>query len=181
VLDRYRLAAEQTGAATLLRITGDSPLIDPGFIDYIVTGLLREGGDYACLAPGALCAHEGADAFSRAALDWLAKEKGIDRKTPVRDYRLQPRFGDLPFLRTAAVFVLDAAGLSSVAQRVGDLGTIQAIDARCTAAGRQDGGDTGGHQGELGIGSRKAIHVSLLCSGDGAGSRSALACFGANE
>lgn len=62
------------------------------------------------------------------ALDWLAKEKGIDRKTPVRDYRLQPRFGDLPFLRTAAVFVLDAAGLTSVAQRVGELGTIQAIE-----------------------------------------------------
>ena len=61
-------------------------------------------------------------------LDWLANAKGVDRKTPVRDYRLQPRFGDLPFLRTAAVFALDAVGLSSLAQRVGEFGTIQAIE-----------------------------------------------------
>ena len=63
-----------------------------------------------------------------AALDWLAKEKGVDRNTPVRDYRLQPRFGDLSFIRTAAVFVLDAAGLSSLAQRIGELGAVQAFD-----------------------------------------------------
>src|SRR2546430_8376159 len=31
----------------------------------------------------------------QAAVDWLAQEKGIDPKTPVRDYRLTPRFGDL--------------------------------------------------------------------------------------
>jgi protease-4 len=37
----------------------------------------------------------------KAAVDWLAKEKGIDPKTPVRDYRLRPRFSDLPFLHTA--------------------------------------------------------------------------------
>src|SRR4029453_12860028 len=30
----------------------------------------------------------------RAALAWLAKEKNIDPKTPVRDYRLRERFGD---------------------------------------------------------------------------------------
>jgi protease-4 len=63
-----------------------------------------------------------------AALDWLAKEKGVDRKTPVRDYRLQPRFGDLPFIRTAAIFILDAAGLTSLAERAGDLGAVRAIE-----------------------------------------------------
>ena len=44
----------------------------------------------------------------QTAIDWLAKEKNIDPKTPVRDYRLQPRFGDLPFLHVAAVGLLDA-------------------------------------------------------------------------
>src|SRR5206468_1454321 len=34
VLERYRLAAVRTGAQTLLRVTGDAPLIDPGIIDY---------------------------------------------------------------------------------------------------------------------------------------------------
>ena len=38
----------------------------------------------------------------QAAIDWLAKEKNIDAKTPVRDYPLSPRFGDLPFLHVAA-------------------------------------------------------------------------------
>ena len=38
----------------------------------------------------------------QAAIAWLAKEKNIDPKTPVRDYPLSPRFGDLPFLHVAA-------------------------------------------------------------------------------
>ncbi len=39
----------------------------------------------------------------RAAIAWLAKEKKIDPQTPVRDFRLRDRFGDLPFLHTAAI------------------------------------------------------------------------------
>ncbi|MBA2587614.1 MAG: aldo/keto reductase [Alphaproteobacteria bacterium] len=76
VLERYRLAAEATDAATLLRITGDAPLIDPGLIDYLVQSL--GDGDFVQLEAGALCAHEGADAFSRAGLDWLTIHAGDD-------------------------------------------------------------------------------------------------------
>jgi spore coat polysaccharide biosynthesis protein SpsF len=57
VLERYRMAAERTGAATLLRVTGDAPLIDPGLIDYLVTGMTRACADFAQLEAGALCAH----------------------------------------------------------------------------------------------------------------------------
>src|SRR6187455_1601602 len=39
----------------------------------------------------------------RAALAWLQKEKKIDSKTPVRDYRLHDRLSDLPFLHVAAI------------------------------------------------------------------------------
>ncbi|HWC63730.1 MAG TPA: NTP transferase domain-containing protein, partial [Rhizomicrobium sp.] len=73
VLDRYRTAAERTGAGTLLRVTGDSPLIDPGFVDYLVNAMLSAAGDYAVIEPGALCAHEGVDVFSREALEWLVQ------------------------------------------------------------------------------------------------------------
>ena len=31
----------------------------------------------------------------QTAIAWLAKEKGIDAKTPVRDWQLKPRFSDL--------------------------------------------------------------------------------------
>ena len=50
----------------------------------------------------------------RTALAWLAKEKNIDPKTPVRDYRLRDRLSDLPFLHTAAIAMLDAVGLRLV-------------------------------------------------------------------
>jgi protease-4 len=64
----------------------------------------------------------------KTAIDWLAKEKNIDPKTPVRDYRLNPRFGDLPFLHVAMIGLLDAAGLTSVAQRFREWGTVQAVE-----------------------------------------------------
>jgi len=64
----------------------------------------------------------------RAALAWLAKEKNIDPKTPVRDYRLRERFSDLPFLHTAMVASLDALGLSSLARRLEEWGAVQAVE-----------------------------------------------------
>lgn len=64
----------------------------------------------------------------QAAVDWLAKEKSIDAKTPVRDYPLNPRFGDLPFLRVAALGFLDAIGLNGFAERVREFGAVQAVE-----------------------------------------------------
>jgi protease-4 len=63
-----------------------------------------------------------------AAIDWLAKEKNIDPKTPVRDFRLSPRFGDLPFLHVAAAGLLDAVGLNSLARQIKEWGTVQAVE-----------------------------------------------------
>lgn len=64
----------------------------------------------------------------RTAIAWLAKEKNVDPKTPVRDFRLRDRFGDLPFLHTVAVVTLDALGLGSFARRIEDWSAIQAIE-----------------------------------------------------
>ena len=64
----------------------------------------------------------------RVAIAWLAKEKHIDPNTPVRDYRLRDRLSDLPFLRIAAIAALDAAGLTSLAQRFEDLSSVQAME-----------------------------------------------------
>ncbi len=60
------------------------------------------------------------------ALAWLAKEKSIDAKRPVRDWRLRPRFGDSRFLHLAAAAVLDAVGLTSLARRIE--GSVQAVE-----------------------------------------------------
>ena len=64
----------------------------------------------------------------QAAIDWLAKEKNIDAKTPVRDYPLAPRFGDLPFLHVAALGLLDAVGLRGLAERFKEWGAVQAVE-----------------------------------------------------
>jgi len=75
----------------------------------------------------------------QAAVDWLAKTYPcsgessnaatcIDPKTPVRDYRLSPRLGDLPFLHVAMIGLLDAVGLNSWAQSFKSWGAVQAVE-----------------------------------------------------
>jgi protease-4 len=64
----------------------------------------------------------------KAAIAWLEAEKGVKKDLPVRDYKLNPRFGDLTFLRTAASITLDALGLGSIARQVEQAGVAQAVD-----------------------------------------------------
>ena len=64
----------------------------------------------------------------QAAIDWLAKEKNIDPKTPIRDYPLAPRFSDLPFLHVAALGLLDAIGLNGLAEWFREFGAVQAVE-----------------------------------------------------
>jgi len=64
----------------------------------------------------------------QAAIDWLAKEKGIDPKLPVRDWELKSKLGQLSFLHLGAAAVLDAVGLPSLARRLEEAGTVQALE-----------------------------------------------------
>ena len=64
----------------------------------------------------------------RTALAWLGKEKNVDAKLPVRDYELQSRLGDLPFLHAAAVALLDAAGLNALARQLDALAAVDAVE-----------------------------------------------------
>ncbi len=47
VLDRYYQAARQFKATTIVRLTGDCPVIDPGEIDRTVQAFYRSGVDFA--------------------------------------------------------------------------------------------------------------------------------------
>jgi len=64
----------------------------------------------------------------QTAIAWLAKEKEIDPKLPVRDWRLKARFSDLTFLHMATASLLDAVGLTSLARRFADTGSVQAFE-----------------------------------------------------
>jgi protease-4 len=63
----------------------------------------------------------------QTARDWLAKEKKVPANTPVRDYSLQPRFGELSFLHLAA-WMFQAVGLSAFAQRIEEWSAVQAVE-----------------------------------------------------
>jgi protease IV len=62
------------------------------------------------------------------AVAWLVAQKHVKKDLPIRDYKLEPRFGDLTFLRTAASITLEALGLNSIAQQLEHAGVAQAVD-----------------------------------------------------
>jgi len=55
----------------------------------------------------------------KTAVAWLVSEKKVKSDLPVRDFKLEPKFGDLTFLRAATSITLDALGLNAIAQRFG--------------------------------------------------------------
>jgi protease-4 len=63
----------------------------------------------------------------KTALAWLEKEKKVPASTLVRDYSLEPRFGEFSFLHVAA-WTFQAVGLSAVAQRLEEWGAAQAVE-----------------------------------------------------
>jgi protease IV len=64
----------------------------------------------------------------RTGIAWLAKEKNVDAKLPVRDYQLHNRFSDLPFLHAVAAAALEAAGLVTLAHSVDAWGAMQEVE-----------------------------------------------------
>lgn len=63
----------------------------------------------------------------KSAIAWLAKERGIDPNTPVRDWRVRSRFADFSFLHPAAA-VFEFVGLASLARRIEDAGAMRALE-----------------------------------------------------
>ena len=63
----------------------------------------------------------------KTALAWLEKERKVPANTPVRDYSLRPRFGELSFLHVTA-WTFEAVGLSAIAHRTEEWGAVQAVE-----------------------------------------------------
>jgi spore coat polysaccharide biosynthesis protein SpsF len=134
VLERFKLAAEQTEADVIVRVSADAPFIDPQFVDHLVKTLIAAEGDYVLVEPGAQCAHEGVDPFSRRALDRLVAEAADD---PVAREHVSGYFKAHPdFVR-----IVHAAPDPRLARRGGrltidtpdDLAFIEAIHERLQA------------------------------------------------
>jgi len=68
VLERFSFAVEQFPNRYIVRICGDSPLIDPFMINEHLESLAREDGDYAVVDDLENCIHEGFEVFSHRLL-----------------------------------------------------------------------------------------------------------------
>lgn len=75
VLDRYYQAARLHEAGTIVRITGDCPLIDAELVDKVISAYLAEGGDYCCnISPPTFPDGLDTEVFSFSALERAANE-----------------------------------------------------------------------------------------------------------
>lgn len=64
----------------------------------------------------------------KTAVAWLVAEKKIGADLPVKDFKLNPRFGDMTFLRAVAAVTLDAVGLGALSRQLEQAGVAQAMD-----------------------------------------------------
>ncbi len=81
VLERYRLAAKQSNADIIIRVTGDSPLIDPTTLDNMIFALKSEQADICRGRPGPhglKVVHEGFTPISRRAFEQQVIKGGHD-------------------------------------------------------------------------------------------------------
>jgi len=93
VLERYRLSANALDSDIIIRIVGDAPLVDPGFIDHLVEQMVQSGSDFIMLNEGIECIHDGVDPFSRKALETLVRDASDD---PVAQEHVTGYFKDHP-------------------------------------------------------------------------------------
>jgi spore coat polysaccharide biosynthesis protein SpsF len=134
VLQRFALAAEKSQADVIVRVTCDAPFLDAAFIDHLVQALIAQGGDYVLVEPGALCAHEGVDPFSRRALDKLVAEAADDQvaREHVSGYFKQhPDFVDIVYAAPDPRLAHKGARLT--VDTPDDLAFIEALHGRMEA------------------------------------------------
>jgi spore coat polysaccharide biosynthesis protein SpsF len=71
VLGRFALAAHIVDPDIIVRVCADAPLVDAGFIDFLISELMRTRSDFVMLKEGLSAIHDGAECMSRVALDKL--------------------------------------------------------------------------------------------------------------
>ena len=95
VLARYALATDALDADIIVRVTADAPLVDAGFIDYLISEMMRNEADFVVLKPGLSAIHEGADPMTRRALKKLvekAHDDPVAREHVCSYFKFHPHF-----------------------------------------------------------------------------------------
>ena len=104
VLDRFRQAAAESNAATIVRVSADSPLVDPEVTDMVVDAFVSQDVDYASnkLGPSFPLGLD-VEAFSRDALEktWKEATEAYERShVTVRMYSSSTSMNLLPVTTT---------------------------------------------------------------------------------
>lgn len=93
VLQRFALAIKSLDPEIIIRICGDSPMVDPKVIDQLVTHLVNTGADHCKGDKKTPTIHEGFSPFSRHAFERLLGEAADD---PVAIEHVTAYFGQHP-------------------------------------------------------------------------------------
>ncbi|GAB6144032.1 cytidylyltransferase domain-containing protein [Desulfocicer niacini] len=78
VLQRFALAVDALSPEIIIRVCGDSPMVDPQTIDRLVDALRREGTEHCTGEKGIDSIHEGFSPFTRNAFNRLLREAAED-------------------------------------------------------------------------------------------------------
>lgn len=93
VLQRFALAVKSLDPEIIIRICGDSPMVDPQVIDQLVIHLVNTGADHCIGDKKTPTTHEGFSPFSRQAFERLMSEAADD---PVAIEHVTAYFGQHP-------------------------------------------------------------------------------------
>lgn len=135
VLKRYGLAAQVLDADYIVRVTGDSPLIDPETVDLLVQRLVAEDADYCVNTSLSQTIHEGFDPFSRRALDRLqveAEDDPIAREHVTAYFKCHPNFGRVAAVTLPPGYEID--GVRASVDTPADLLFLETLYQRLGAA-----------------------------------------------
>ena len=100
VLDRYYQVAKEVGADTIVRITGDCPLIDPTLVDEVIARFLETGVEYVCnISPPTYPDGLDIEVFTFSALEkaWKHAKKPSQREHVTPYIRESDEFTQLNF------------------------------------------------------------------------------------
>ena len=128
VLDRYYQAARKFNASDIVRLTGDNPVVDGGFIDWVVSAYAEGDADYVAAVPGnewGLPAGLAAEVFSFDSLsDAWREDRSVAGREHVTPYiRQNPSRFALRYLSVDG----DYSGLRLTVDTEEDLASVRVL------------------------------------------------------
>jgi spore coat polysaccharide biosynthesis protein SpsF len=115
VLARFALASHTIDPDIIVRVNADAPLVDAGFVDFLVREMMRAQADFVMLKPGLSAIHDGADPMSRWALDKLvlkAHDDPVAREHVSAYFKLHQDFVNIAHIDLPAKWQFKGARLS---------------------------------------------------------------------